>query len=211
MSDFKVGDNVIIGKAHSTDYPDFIGQVLEIVKADPDDVRCRIFTVRRPDGREVGIFEYRLEPARRVEGQQIDFADIRIGDEIRVDMISDDLVMSRQGVLATTGSSQSNHSLWSAIGRRIDYNDPSKETITLIKAAPERDPVRDLLREKPGGTIVEYHTSPQKPILARKTKAEPAEGGAKWVIYFPSGQHTVSEKAFAEYIREDFDNIRWLS
>jgi hypothetical protein len=199
MTEFKTGDKVKLTDAHAEIYPDLKGETLTVVSNE-----TKMIIVTRPNGLEHGFYPERLRFAR-IEGEEIGFEDIRIGDEIRSELKSDDLFVTRQGVVATIGSEFGSNSLWTGKHKRIDV-DPKRETYILVKSAPEPDKVMEKLKESPEGTIVQLPNS--KKTLCRK---EIRNDGNKWICYFPGGQDTMAEKTFSALIRNDFDKLVWIA
>lgn len=205
MTDFKVGDKVRISKEHEKVDERFRGQTLEVSHLDPPEHMTRLITVTRADGARAQFFNYRLEKVTlRTEGETILREDIRIGDEIRTDIISGDLTFSRQGTVSAI-KRDFNESIWTAKNRRLDFNNPEKETITLIKAAPEVDKVLDRAVDAEIGAVVEFKGPMGGRVLSRKSKAD------SWEIFYANGMKFNSNEEFAEIIREQFDTVRWLS
>lgn len=203
MSKFKTGDKVTINEQNRKSCSDFVDQILTVTRVDRDGLTHFV----TESGLSNAYFDYRFEKvvSRRTEGERIAPEDIRVGDEIRIDLVSDDLSISRQGVVATIGSAHSCSSLWTAQNKRIDMSNRD-ETLTLVKAGPEPDKVLEFLKKKMVGSVGE--TPNKKKALIRK---EYRESGDCWVTYYPGGQVLLSEKEFAEQVRDYFDDIRWLS
>lgn len=205
MTDFKVGDKVRLKKEHENSDARLKGLNLEVVSVDPSHYTIRLVTVTTGDGKRAQFFDYRLEKVTvRTEGETILREDIRIGDEIRTYILSDDLTFSRQGTVATI-KRDFNESIWTAKNRRLDFNNPEKETITLIKAAPEVDKVLVRAVDAGVGAVVEFKGPMGGRVLSRKSKVD------SWEIFYANGLRFKTNEEFAEIIREKFETVRWLS
>jgi hypothetical protein len=200
MPTFREGDKVRLSKEGLNDFPQYGDSTFTVVKQG-----VFVNAIQDVTGENIGLYASRFEHVRtRAEGEEINFDDIRIGDEIRSELRSDDLFVTRQGVVFAIGSEYSAHSLWTNLHKRIDV-DPKREAYILVKAAPEPDKVMEKLKESPEGTIVQMPNS--KKTLCRK---EIKNDGNKWICYFPGGQDTMTEKTFAAFIRKDFDKVVWI-
>lgn len=208
---FKKGDIVRLKKEHKDVCPRLFGRDIEIAKVEYD-----LFYVK-----EVGaahgksgdaFFAYRLElvAGSRVEGRTIAHRDIKVGDTIRNTMQSDDLKITREGVVESIGSGYSGSvALWTADHKRIDV-DVRTDTYTLVKAAPQEDKILKRVKESKKGDVVTFLNVLGMALLAERI--HPRVGsGETWSIHYSDGWKYKTDKQFADILREDYDKARWLS
>jgi ABC-type antimicrobial peptide transport system permease subunit len=205
---FKQGDIVRLKETHKSHCPAFADTDLVVVKTSSD-----LVEVKRVEwlssARSESFFDFRLElaPGKRVEGQKIKHKDIKAGDTILNTVQSDDLTLTRQGVVEQIGSGYSGSAaLWTADNKRIDI-DMRTDSYTLVKAAPEEDFVLKPVVNSKAGAVVQFPSKIGAITLARKSFL------GNWDVYFASGVQAYTNKDFADLLRPNYETskVRWLS
>lgn len=206
---FNKGDIVRLKAGQQTHNRDFYGIDLEVVKDEPGaSSRERLISVKKvgSDGTSwkdaTEFFDWRLEKVRvkRVVGEKIAAADIKVGDTIHAEWVNDDLKLMREGVVARITPLGS---LLTAGNRHIDIS-VADDTYTLIKAAPEVDLLLEKIKDTPTGGVVQFHLP--TPRFARK-------GIFGWDIYGAGGVLTKSSAELAQMLRplDGTRSLKWLS